>query len=552
MTLNNLGLLFKNMGLMKEAKQKYEKALEMRQKLLNNDPENVAYQSYVAITLNNLGILLSNMGRVEEAKQRYEKALEIYEKLLDSDPENVVYQSNFAETLNGFGTLLNSLDEIEKAKKRHEQALEIRKKLLESDYENVVYLSNVGETLNDLGTSLYKLGQFQEAKERFERSLKIREELLETDLENVIYRSEVGETLNNLGILLFDMKNITEAKKKYEKALKICSESVQFLIVGKKAQAVIGIINSLLELARVQTNSHKQMPFLIEGIKVCKQNRDFFKKHDLKHEGNLALKAGLRAYLDYLMIIIEGERNPDKRVEEYKKSIEAVKKLEDIDAEEENRALMASTLHYLQGRELVNKSLRSESPDMELIKEAREHFKMAKQAYEKATICYCIYTGILEVESIEDLEKESDLKITAIRNVIKELQKEMSIPANSKVISAFKEIALILENKENRDEEEIKSKLNVHIMKIDSFAVRNILDHTGKKLSQKLTEYMKEPFSPISIDYGDWKLIIKFTDPEKVKGILTIEVGGKKVFDQPLYGRRNSFQNCRSGNKVSY
>ena len=66
------------MGRIEEAKQRYEKALEMYEKLLNNDPENVAYQSDVGMTLNNLGTLLSDMGRIEEAKQRYEKALEIF------------------------------------------------------------------------------------------------------------------------------------------------------------------------------------------------------------------------------------------------------------------------------------------------------------------------------------------------------------------------------------------------------------------------------------------------------------------------------------------
>ena len=65
------------MGRIEEAKQRYEKALEMYEKLLKNDPENVAYQSYVGMTLNNLGNLLSNMGRIEEAKERYEKALEM-------------------------------------------------------------------------------------------------------------------------------------------------------------------------------------------------------------------------------------------------------------------------------------------------------------------------------------------------------------------------------------------------------------------------------------------------------------------------------------------
>ena len=82
------------MGCIEDAKKRYEKSLDISQKLLNNDPENVVYQSDVGGTLNNLGNLLSNMGRIEETKDRYEKALEMYEKLLNNDPENVVYQSD--------------------------------------------------------------------------------------------------------------------------------------------------------------------------------------------------------------------------------------------------------------------------------------------------------------------------------------------------------------------------------------------------------------------------------------------------------------------------
>ena len=76
------------MGRIEEAKQRYEKALEMRQKLLKTDPENVTYQSDVATTLNNLGTLLSEKGQKEEAKKNFKKALEILETLSKKDPEN--------------------------------------------------------------------------------------------------------------------------------------------------------------------------------------------------------------------------------------------------------------------------------------------------------------------------------------------------------------------------------------------------------------------------------------------------------------------------------
>ena len=113
------------MGRIEEAKQRCEKALEMGEKLLQTDPENVAYQSAVGTMLNNLSTLLSYTGRIEEAKQRYEKALEMREKLLQTDPENVAYQSDVGTTLNNLGTLLFDMGRIEEAKQWYEKALEI-------------------------------------------------------------------------------------------------------------------------------------------------------------------------------------------------------------------------------------------------------------------------------------------------------------------------------------------------------------------------------------------------------------------------------------------
>jgi Tfp pilus assembly protein PilF len=53
----------------------------MREKLLKTDTSSSVYQSQVAMTLNNLGALLGDMGRPEDAKNRYERALEMYETL---------------------------------------------------------------------------------------------------------------------------------------------------------------------------------------------------------------------------------------------------------------------------------------------------------------------------------------------------------------------------------------------------------------------------------------------------------------------------------------
>lgn len=69
----------------------------------------------------------------------------------------------------------------------------------------------------------------------------------------------------------------------------------------------------------------------------------------------------------------------------------------------------------------------------------------------------------------------------------------------------------------------------------------------GKEIDSKLFEQIitllnndLELIDP-EILYSNWKLRIKFSDPEKVKGILTITVGEKKIFDEPLHGRKEVF-----------
>ena len=59
------------MGRIEDAKAKYEKALEIYEKLLKTDPEKVAYQSDVAGLRNNLCGLLVKEGKMEDAKAEY-------------------------------------------------------------------------------------------------------------------------------------------------------------------------------------------------------------------------------------------------------------------------------------------------------------------------------------------------------------------------------------------------------------------------------------------------------------------------------------------------
>ncbi|WP_229394684.1 tetratricopeptide repeat protein [Methanosarcina sp. DH1] len=527
MILNNLGTLLKNMGRIEEAKQRYENALEMRQTLLATDPANVSYQSYVGGTLNNLGNLLKNMGRIEEAKQRYENALEIYETLLATDPANVSYQSYVGGTLNNLGTLLSDMGRIEEAKQRYENALEMRQTLLATDPANVSYQSSVAMILNNLGTLLSDMGRIEEAKQRYENALEIYETLLATDPANVSYQSYVGGTLNNLGTLLRSMGRIEEAKQRYENALGIYTEPMQYLTIGRKSHSIMKLIELNTEQAKSETNSHRQIKYLEEAYQLCKKNKEFFSKYGLKHEKKLVMEAGLSAYVDYVIKDIREEKDSEKRAEGYEKAIKAIEKLGKIEDDEEVEKIASSTVCYLEGRKLVNEALGSEQPDLELIKQATNQFKDAKETYKKANVCYCIYIGLLKIlENVELFEEENGSKAKEMINQVIEILPENIDPG---INSAFEEIAKIFDEKDVKSRKKHLEEFDGKIRAIEYKALENLFGHVQKKLK----DYIEEPFSP-NVIYENWKLKVIFDDPTKIKGKLNIKVGNKILMSRNL------------------
>ncbi len=526
-TFNNLGILFYEMGRIEEAKEQYKKAIEMREKLLKADPENTRYQLDIGTTLNNLGNLLRCMGSIKEAKEKYEKALEIREKIVEIDTENMKYQSDFGMTLNNLGTLLADMGRVEEGKKRYEKALDIREKLLKADPENTRYQSDFGMTLNNLGTVFFEEGHIETAMEKYEKAIEIREKLLKADPENVRYQSGLGTTLNNLGNLLKNMGHIEEAKKKYEKSIEIYTEPMQYLTIGKKSESIIRLIQLNSEQAEEETNPFNQMKCLKEVFQLCKEHQDFFIKYELKHERKLVTEAGLSAYIDFLMKNVRLEDNSEKRAEEYEKALQAVEKLGEMEGDETVSKLCSSAACYLRGRKLVNEALASRQPELELLRQAVEQFKSAKETYDKANVCFCVYTGLLKI--LEGIEKLEEVDVPKLKELVQKVVETLPEDVNPSIRVSFENIPQIFEEKDKMTRKELLKELDDRVSAIEYKALENFFGH----VNEKIKDYFEEPFSP-NVFYENWKLKIIFDDPEKVKGKLTIKVGDKILLNRNL------------------
>jgi len=160
--LNNLGVLFKELGEFQKAKSCYEKAIEINPnhadsynnlgiiygKLREKQKAKGCYEKAIEINPNytnahyNLGIISRELGDNQKAKGCYEKAIEI--------------NPNHVNSYNNLGVVFEELGEIKKAKGCYEKAIEINPNHTGSYWNSHILASDMDEALSRL-KKLYKI-----------------------------------------------------------------------------------------------------------------------------------------------------------------------------------------------------------------------------------------------------------------------------------------------------------------------------------------------------------------------------------------------------------
>jgi len=189
--LNDLGRVFADLGNKEQACGDYEEALRIYQEQGDTLGEGSA--------LKNLGWVYIAMGQNKQAQQYYEQALSIFREQGDRVGEGA--------TLNNLGRVYEDLGQRARAQEYYEQALSIFRD--ERDRTGEAW------SLNNLGKVYRKLGQNEHSLEYLEQALSIRRE---------IDRKGEGRTLKNLGCVYENLGQKQQAMEYYRQALGIARE----------------------------------------------------------------------------------------------------------------------------------------------------------------------------------------------------------------------------------------------------------------------------------------------------------------------------------------
>lgn len=214
---NSIGYLLKQTGQPQEALQSFQKALDIRQKLANDNPTVTQYQRDLANSHNNIGIQLRQMGRPAEALQSYQKGVAIQQMLAEVNPTISAFQDDLALTHNNIGNLLSETAPAD-ALKSYEQALEIRQKLSNDNPTVSRYQGSLALTHTCIGMLMAETGQPVKAMESHQKALVIQQKLAATNSTVTQFQRELALIHYNIGLALAEMGKPELALQSHQKA----------------------------------------------------------------------------------------------------------------------------------------------------------------------------------------------------------------------------------------------------------------------------------------------------------------------------------------------
>jgi len=242
--INNIGLINEALGKYKIALENFEKSIEIKQSIPNNEVS-------VAISYNNIAEVYMAEGNYQKSIEYHEKSIALKQRVLNKenismgisynnlagvyknagDHQNAVkyqtmsveiYEKNFPNHLNldlatsyiNYADIQIDNGDINRAIEYYKKALEIRNKMLPSNHPLIP------ETYDKIVMPYLYLKQHKEALEVAEKSLSIRQKYLSAD--NV----RIATSLGNVASVNSHMFKDKEALEYYNKALLILQKSL--------------------------------------------------------------------------------------------------------------------------------------------------------------------------------------------------------------------------------------------------------------------------------------------------------------------------------------
>ncbi len=336
-SLLQLGILYWNIGLLKESSVHYEHALQFAKEFNLYNLQKKCQNSLEIYRLYKEGKKFRSSGEHTKSTEIFQQAIELaretgskehelkclrqmsvtYLELnklqkylsLNKDALNIAQSLNHSKEegrcLNNFGLFYEKLDNYSEALNYYEKALNIAQDLKEREDEFIC--------LNNIGNIYDKIGNYIKALECLEKALIIAEQLKDD--------SYIFWALNNIGIT-FRTKGLTsDDKKDFDKALDYFDKCLRITKKPKDTieeaydykQAEVYVLNNIGSVHTDLKNSYKALKYFKSGYKKAEEIKD------VEAMGMILTNIGIVHY---------NQGNYEKSTEYYQEAIDLANRIE--------------------------------------------------------------------------------------------------------------------------------------------------------------------------------------------------------------------------------
>ena len=235
-----------------EALSTHEKALQSRQLLVQNSPNDFSVAAELAETWHDIGILRGDLGHGVEAIAAYRKALEIRQDLVGHEPTNRAFLSDLARSHGYIGDWERESGHPDQASRSYDEALRIREQLFQADPSDLSTKFQLARSNNNNGHLERERGGLSKTPLRRSHLMKaldwhgkasqlqhelagldpaVAQEQLERDTTTLIkftdFQSDLANTHITLGILWFELGQLDNAEAAHTQARTIFDRLVE-------------------------------------------------------------------------------------------------------------------------------------------------------------------------------------------------------------------------------------------------------------------------------------------------------------------------------------
>ncbi len=306
-----------NLGDSKSTAKSYEKAFSIRQKLYDQNPNDLTAMGDMASSFAKMSEIRMQVGTTEEVKDYFEKSLELRKKIAERNPNDFEARKNLAIALRGKGLMLYTDAKYKEAVKQYDIAKSAYEKLLQEQPENSQIAENLAYMYVDYGEAYGWDNNLEEAEIALKKGVDMLTPLVEKEPNNQNLKRSLMLAYSKKAASTIETEDYEKAINEYGKAVEIAENNLKVDPQNYRAKWDVVVMKKSLADALGYAGKNAESLYILKTILKKAQE---ISKGDPNNPKNLyeiaviQLKigeayAGLKDYQDALDILKQSKEN---------------------------------------------------------------------------------------------------------------------------------------------------------------------------------------------------------------------------------------------------